>query len=234
MRGCPNGQPQYIGEKMTFNGFNENTNEFLIGIKYNNNKTWFQEHKELYTKNVHEPTLALATELALRMNEMDSSFTEVPKVSRANRDIRFSNNKAPYKEHKWFFLKDSYTRGSMPWNAPGYFFEISAEWWRYGLFYGDEPKVMAGLRAKIAADPAACERRVKLGDKSRFELEEENYKRIFNKELSPIANRWAQKKCIVYVKYEDYDNMDFYSHKLADTIFEGYKEIYDIYKYLKK
>lgn len=219
---------------MTFNGYNEKTNDYLIGIKFNNNKTWFQEHRELYTENVHNPTLALATELAKRMNEMDPDFTEGPKVSRANRDIRFSNNKAPYKEHKWFFLKDTLTRGSVPWGAPGYFFEISADWWRYGLFFGDEPKAMAEFRNKVNADTAGCERLIKIGDKSRFDLEGEEYKRIFNKELSPTLNKWAQKKWITYVRYEDYDNMDFYSPKLVDTVFEGFKEIYDIYKFLKK
>lgn len=219
---------------MTFKGFNEYTNEYLIGIKFNNNKPWFQAHKDMYADNVHNPTVALANELYLRMVDMDSEFTEKPKVSRANRDIRFSKNKAPYKVCKWFFLKNEFTRGSMPHNAPGYFFEMSSDWWRYGLFYGDNPQEMEKFRAKIAADTAKCERMLKIADESRFELQGEDYKRIFNKDLTPDINRWAQKKWITYVRYEDFDNMDFYSPKLVDIVFEGFKEIYEVYKYLKK
>lgn len=217
-----------------FNGFNEYTNEYLVGIRFNNNKQWFQQHKDMYTENVHTPTLDLANEIYLKMVDFDPEFNEKPKVSRANRDIRFSKNKAPYKECKWFFLKNEFTKGSMPHNAPGYFFEMSADWWRYGMFYGDNPQEMARFRAKIAADTSKCERMLKIADDSRFDLEYEDYKRIFNNTLSPTVNRWAQKKWMTYVRYESFDNMDFYSHKLVDTVFEGFKEIYEVYNYLKK
>ena len=218
---------------MRFEGFNEYTNEYLVGIKFNNNKVWFQEHKDMYTDNVHNPTIALANEVYLKMLEFDSEFSDKPKVSRANRDVRFSKNKSPYKVCKWFFLKNEFTKGSIPNNAPGYFFEMSADWWRYGMFYGDNPHEMEKFRAKIAADPAKCERMLKIADKSRFEIQGEDYKRIFNKDLPSHINKLAQKKWITYIRYEDYDNMDFYSPKLVNTIFEGFKEIYDVYKYLK-
>ncbi len=219
---------------MSFNGFNEHTNEYLVGIRFNNNKQWFQEHKEMYTENVHNLTVAFANELCQRMANMDIDFTEKPKVSRANRDIRFSKDKSPYKLCKWFFFKNEMTKGSIPHDAPGFFFEMSADSWRYGFFYGDSPSAMEKLRAKINADTAGCERMLRLADRqSVFQLEGEDYKRIFNKELNPYLNKWAQKKWIIYVRYEDYDNMDFYSSKLVDTVFEGFKKIYPVYKYFK-
>ena len=218
---------------MSFNGFNEYTNEYLVGIKFNNNKPWFQTHKDMYTENVHNITVEFADALLAKIVDFDPEFTEKPKISRANRDIRFSKNKAPYKLCKWFFFKNPLTKGSMPHNAPGFFFEMSADWWRYGLFFGDNPQTMALLRAKINADPASCSRIVSIGNKSRFDIEGEDYKRIFNKDLSDNVNLLAQKKWITYVRYEDYDNMDFYSSRLVDTVFEGFKEIYEVYKYLK-
>ena len=130
--------------------------------------------------------------------------------------------------------KNEMTKGSIPHDAPGYFFEMSADWWRYGLFYGDNPKVMENFRARINADPAGCERMLKLADRQNiYNLEGEDYKRIFNKDLDPYLNKWAQKKWITYVRYENYDNMDFYSPKLVDTVFEGFKKIYPVYKYFK-
>ncbi len=219
---------------MEFKGFNEYTNEYLVGIRFNNNKEWFQAHKDMYNENVHNTIVALANEILMKMVELDPDFTEKPRVSRANRDVRFSKDKSPYKVCKWFFFKNAMTNGSIPHDAPGYFFEMSADWWRYGLFYGDNPKVMENFRARIYADPAGCERILKLADRQNiFTLEGEDYKRIFNKELDPYLNKWVQKKWITYVRYENYDNMDFYSPKLVDTVFEGFKKIYPVYKYFK-
>ena len=33
-----------------FRGFTEQTNDFLVGIKFNNNKEWFNANKLMYTK----------------------------------------------------------------------------------------------------------------------------------------------------------------------------------------
>lgn len=219
---------------MSFKGFNEKTNDYFIGIRFNNNKQWFQEHKEMYNENVHAITVDFANELCEKMREFDKNFTEKPRVSRANRDVRFSKNKEPYKTCKWFFFRNEMKKGSVPHEEPGFFFEMSADWWRYGLFFGDNPKVMEKLRAKINADQAKCKRLIQSVEKKGiFTLEGEEYKRIFNKDLEPYLNKWAQKKWITYVRYEDYNNMDFYSEKLVDTVFNGFKSIYPIYEYFK-
>ena len=88
-----------------FRGFTEQTNDFLVGIKFNNNKEWFNANKLMYTENVHKPMVALANEVYEKMHEYKKNFYEKPKISRINRDIRFSNNKSPYKISKWFFLR---------------------------------------------------------------------------------------------------------------------------------
>ena len=46
-----------------FRGFTEQTNDFLVGIKFNNNKEWFNANKLMYTENVHKPMVALANEV---------------------------------------------------------------------------------------------------------------------------------------------------------------------------
>jgi uncharacterized protein (DUF2461 family) len=62
-----------------------------------------------------------ADEIYMRMCDLDNDFSELPKISRANRDIRFSKNKNPYKESKWFFLRGD---GSphLTYSKPTYFF----------------------------------------------------------------------------------------------------------------
>ena len=171
-----------------FRGFTEQTNDFLVGIKFNNNKEWFNANKLMYTENVHKPIVALANEVYEKMHEYKKNFNEKPKISRINRDIRFSNNKSPYKISKWFFLRGD---GSphIRYEKPTYFFEMSGDWWRYGLFYAPTPTGMEKYRNKISADLPAFERLVNKYDKNKkFELYGEMYKRILNKELSYNIN----------------------------------------------
>ena len=46
-----------------FTGFTPETIDFLWGIRMNNNREWFQEHKKQYVDTLYEPMKALAKEL---------------------------------------------------------------------------------------------------------------------------------------------------------------------------
>lgn len=213
--------------------FNELTNEYLMGIRFNNNKEWFQEHREMYRQNVHEPMAELADEIFMRMRKMDKDFAEKPKISRANRDIRFSKNKAPYKECKWFFLRGD-GKPDIVYPKPTYFFDISPDWWRYGFFYAPTPSGMQAYRKKIDANPAQFKKIISQYEKQDiFKIEGENYKRIFNKETPPEFLSWYQKKYLEFTSWHDYSEDVFYSDKLADLVFDGFKKIYPIYKFFE-
>ena len=41
-----------------FEGFSKEALDFLLGIKFNNNKEWFEERKNIYTDKVYEPLKA--------------------------------------------------------------------------------------------------------------------------------------------------------------------------------
>lgn len=212
--------------------FTEQTNDYLIGIRFNNYKEWFHAHKELYRAYVHEPMCELADEVYERMHQMDKSFVQTPKISRANRDIRFSKNKNPYKECKWFFLRAD-GKPDLTYPKPTYFFEISPDWWRYGLFYYPKPSDMALYRNKLEAETARFERIVKkLERDNTFVLEGDSYKRQFKNELSPKLNSWYQFKGFDLIHYEEYSNTEFYGDNLPDIVFEGFKKLYDMYKFL--
>jgi uncharacterized protein (TIGR02453 family) len=215
-----------------FRGFTEATNDFLIGIKFNNNKEWFHENKELYQENVHKPMVALGDEVYELMNSMDSSFNEKPKISRINRDIRFSNNKQPYKVSKWFFLRGD-GRPDIQYNRPTYFFEINSDWWRYGMFFYPKPVLMERYRKKICANTAEFEAIVtKLQRSKLFDITGEQYKRDFKLDVSDKLKTWTQMKYIDFIRYEDYTNMTVYSDELPKLVFNGFKKLYPMYKFL--
>lgn len=214
------------------NKFNELTNEYLIGIRFNNYKEWFHEHRDMYRLNVHEPMAELADLVYEKMHKMDKNFVQTPKVSRANRDIRFSKNKSPYKECKWFFLRDD-GKPDLTYPRPTYFFEISPDWWRYGMFYYPKPADMQLYRNKLSAESARFERIVKKLERLKgFEVTGEKYKREFKNELSPRLNGWYQFKGFDIIHYEEYTNTAFYGDDLPDIVFEAFKKLYDMYRFL--
>jgi uncharacterized protein (TIGR02453 family) len=82
-----------------FAGFPPEALSFFRRLKRNNNRPWFQKHKDEYEENVRFPMQCLIAGLGPRMADVAPDFDFDPKKSifRIYRDTRFSNNKTPYK-----------------------------------------------------------------------------------------------------------------------------------------
>src|SRR5882757_5789661 len=78
------------------------TFDFLKELVENNNREWFQANKERY-EEARENMIAFTVEWLKELHKIDPSIDDAldPKkcVMRIYRDIRFSKNKAPYKNH---------------------------------------------------------------------------------------------------------------------------------------
>ena len=130
-----------------FEGFSPETFDFLWGIRMNNNREWFLEHKQSYVKYLYEPTKALGKELFEPFVEKSG---ELLKVSRIYRDARM-HHPLPYKESLWICI-----RQDVEWWAenPCLYFEINPDGIHYGFFfYHPRPAVMKEFRKQIAARP---------------------------------------------------------------------------------
>ena len=73
----------------TFRGWPEDAQRFFIGLELDNSKRYFEANRTIYETAVKGPMVALVESL-----EADYG---PGKVFRANRDIRFSKDKSPYK-----------------------------------------------------------------------------------------------------------------------------------------
>ncbi len=73
---------------------------FLKGLKRNNKREWFEDHKPEFTREVLEPLRRVAEELDVRFARRAPEY-EAGKRSlfRIYRDVRFSRDKSPYKTH---------------------------------------------------------------------------------------------------------------------------------------
>lgn len=82
-----------------FDGFSEAGMDFLRKLKKNNNRVWFQKHKEEYEEHLRFPMQCLIATLrdTLRDEIPEMEFHPKRSIFRIYRDVRFSKNKAPYK-----------------------------------------------------------------------------------------------------------------------------------------
>src|SRR5579875_2623877 len=73
--------------------------KFLKGLKRNNNREWFQARKGIYERELKAPMLALVHEINEAMLRFAPENVQPPRkaMMRIYRDIRFSNDKRPYK-----------------------------------------------------------------------------------------------------------------------------------------
>jgi uncharacterized protein (TIGR02453 family) len=72
-----------------FRGWTEDFQRFFIGLELDNSKRYFDANRQTYEEHVRAPMVAL-------MESLEDEHGPA-KVFRANRDIRFSKDKSPYK-----------------------------------------------------------------------------------------------------------------------------------------
>ena len=71
-----------------FQGFTDETVDFMWGIRFNNERGWFMEHKGDYQRYFHEPMKALGAEVQEKLLERFPECGLNVKLSRIYRDAR--------------------------------------------------------------------------------------------------------------------------------------------------
>jgi uncharacterized protein (TIGR02453 family) len=117
-----------------FTGFPKQTFEYLAELSQQNNREWFTARRNRYETYYLEPALAFIEALGPRLaTELPGDVRFEPRVNgslfRINRDVRFSKDKTPYKDHidMWFWQGER--KG---WETPGYFMRLEAHQWAIG------------------------------------------------------------------------------------------------------
>jgi len=222
-----------LGET-TFRGFSKNTIVFLKNLSENNNKKWFDLHKQHYQDHVLNPLKSFVNDLAEWMLCIDSDLEVRPEVgktiSRIYRDIRFSENKQPYKNSVWVVFKRPVTDWK---DIPAFFFELSATGYRYGMgMYAATPKTMEQFRMKIDNDPEAFLSSVLfLSKQNTFQVAGDKYKKIRDKSIPDEIMDWYQRKNI-YLVCENEINDRLFNKLLMDDMLNGFGQLTPFYYYL--
>jgi uncharacterized protein (TIGR02453 family) len=145
-----------------FAGFQPEAIHFLLELRVNNDRAWFQPRKAEYERLLKEPLEALCEALGERFEARGIPLrADAGSPFRIYRDVRFSKDKSPYKTH---------VSASFPWaddgvpaplrsrtesvhHVGGYFhFEPDDGYVGGGMWHPDRPRLDA-WRALVAKDP---------------------------------------------------------------------------------
>jgi uncharacterized protein (TIGR02453 family) len=131
----------------------KSTLDFLTGIKCNNNRDWFLEHKAQYME-ARDNFQSFVQEVIDRLIVIEPIMKGLEAkncIYRINRDIRFSNDKSPYKSHFGaFIVRGGRKNGD---RFAGYYFHIEpgASILAGGAYMPPSPW-LSSIRGKIADD----------------------------------------------------------------------------------
>ena len=214
-----------------FQGYSDETFEFFMAIRFNNNRAFFQENHDWYLRAVREPSLALAQELSDVVEDLDPDLERRPNrvVSRINRDIRFSKDKSPYRDYIWLaFRRPGEERAT----TLGVYFDIDDERANFGMgFYKENSGIMSALRARMDAVPGemlALWRDLR----DEFILYPRPNKRLKVPENIPEElHDWYTARGF-YVEHPIYDFDLIRSPALAEEIKRGYQRLKPLYRYI--
>ncbi|GFI61781.1 hypothetical protein IMSAG049_00950 [Clostridiales bacterium] len=215
-----------------FDGFPKESIDFLWELRMNNNTEWFNTNRGSYNILIKEPMKLFAVEMAERLNNKRMGEVFVPAISRANRDIRFSKDKSPYKDRKWVV----FNYGEGRWQEKCcFYFEISPEGWSSGMgFYEASSAYMAKYRKKLSADTAGLKRlNNKLKKQTQFVVDVQLYKKNFVPEgADPEIVNWYQYRNLAIIS--DYKITDsLFKREILDEVENGYEFLKPFFEFFK-
>ncbi len=221
---------------MLFKGFPEKAFQFLFELGVNNDREWFQRHKEDYKQAVLKPFQDLVIDLGAKMLKIDPEFQITPSVdktiSRIYRDTRFSKDKTPYRNNVWITFK----KNIKDWKEiPAFFFEIYPDYYHFGMgFFVFSLETREKLKKCILKNPKEFEKAIEFIYKNEFyHIGGEKFKRAKNSLLPDHLKEWVDRKSLYLYCRKDIDDTLF-SGKLVDFIYDNFLLTKPLYDYLWK
>ena len=203
-----------------FQGFSPESIAFLWGIRFNNERSWFEEHKQQYIELIQQPLRELGVELQREVAQRHPERQFNLRVSRIYRDARRLHGRGPYKDHMWVVLHAA-AQDTTGGSAPAFYFEVAPEYYSIGMgFYSATPAVMAKLRARIDRDSKPMEglaRRLK--KQNDYVLEGELYRRPKG-EKGQLLDPWYNRKSIA-IGWDRPCEGSLFQRQLLDEIADG-------------
>ncbi|MGS0748889.1 DUF2461 domain-containing protein [Halpernia sp. GG3] len=212
------------------NTISSSTLNFLKDVAENNNREWFNENKHLYLE-AQENILQFLEKLIADISEFDEEILKISAkkaLFRIYRDVRFSLNKSPYKNH--FGAALGFGKGG---RSSGYYLHIEpGNSFIAGGVYMPEKEILKKIRTNISKNPDAF---LKIINNKNFKKDftelsqEDKLKRIpqgFDKE-NPMEDYLKLKSFVVRYSLKDEDLMENSGTEKIAQICEQIKPLND-------
>jgi len=197
---------------------------FFRELKENNDKAWFDKNKKRYETHVKKPFEKFVNDMILRMQQYDPECRIEPKdaIFRIYRDIRFSNDKTPYKTQMSAIIGRG---GRKDHNVVGMYIEVGDRHLRlYGGVYMPEKEQLQAIRQEILYNLDAFDKAIS----------EKNFKKYFgtvrgerNKRLPEEFSEVESKQPLIANKqfyyFTELDPALITSDRLVDKLYEMYE-----------
>lgn len=144
-----------------FQGFPEETVRFFLDLRFHNELPWFHSQRERYEAYVRTPFREFIEAMAPTALQIAGDIDTRPNrcLARINRDIRYTRDKSPYRDHMWLLFRRS---GEEREHSVMYWFELSPEVVEWGLgFWGPNRPAMDALRKRMTEKPREVRRVLK-------------------------------------------------------------------------
>ena len=143
---------------MTHGHFSQQTFAFLAALAANNQREWFEAHRDDYETAVRGPALAFISDMTEDLYRIAPHFLALPKnvggsLMRIHRDVRFRKDKQPYKTNIGIHFRHELAKDV---HAPGYYVHVEPG----GCFVGvglwrPEPEPLGKIRDALVDNGAA-------------------------------------------------------------------------------
>lgn len=212
------------------NVFSKDTQNFLWDLKFNNERPWFNEHKEQFERVLNTPFKELGRNTFEQFKKRFPEESYSLHISRIYRDARRLFGRGPYKDHLWFSIKNS----SGERNDASFFFEIGPEGWCYGMgVYCPKSEEMEMFRKSIDANPARFERlALDIEKMPEFIVEGEEYKRPKGN-YDGVIGKWYNRKYVAAVSYRDFGG-ELFREDLCLLLADAFEKLNPMYEYLSR
>ncbi len=153
---------------------------FLNDLKKNNNRDWFNAHKQRYEDELREPALEFIRDFAPRLAKISPFFCADDRKAggslfRIYRDVRFSKDKSPYKTHTGIQFR--HERGKDV-HCPGFYLHLQPKevFVGVGIWHPDS-EALSMIRNAIDDDSKVWKKAIGGSFGKTFELSGDSLKR---------------------------------------------------------
>ena len=213
-----------------FKGFSQETVDFMWGIRFNNERSWFEAHKSEYQTCFLTPMRELGAQIQESLLERFPKSGLNLKISRIYRDARRLFGRGPYKDHLWLTISQPAERWAC---QPVFWFELGPEEYSFGLGYWmAQALTMAKFRARMDREPKVMEKLARAVNKQdTFRLRGETFKRP-REAPSKLLEPWYNLKGGFSLSCErEHDDL-LRSPELPGYILSEWEKLVPLFRYL--